>query len=54
MKVYPRATPSSNRPNASYLIPHTARKMAGVLNISVPELCEALSANADAAFGGPW
>ncbi len=52
----PYLTPAPHRgqPNASYLIPHTVRKMAGVLNISVPELCEALSANADAAFGGHW
>lgn len=51
---YLTPSPHRGRPNASYLIPHTVRKMAGVLNISVPELCEALSANADAAFGGPW
>jgi TatD DNase family protein len=52
----PYLTPAPHRgqPNASYLIPHTVRKMAGVLNISVPELCTALSANADAAFGGHW
>jgi TatD DNase family protein len=52
----PYLTPSPFRgqPNASYLIPHTVRRMADVLNISVPELCEALSANADAAFGGSW
>ena len=51
---YLTPSPHRGRPNASYLIPHTVRKMAGVLNISVPELCEALSANADTAFGGPW
>ena len=36
----PYLTPSPHRgqPNASYLIPHTVRKMAGVLNISVAEL----------------
>jgi TatD DNase family protein len=51
---YLTPSPHRGRPNASYLIPHTVRRMAGVLNISVPELCEALSANADAAFGGPW
>ncbi|MFI6833167.1 TatD family hydrolase [Kribbella sp. NPDC050241] len=52
----PYLTPSPHRgqPNASYLIPHTARKMAGVLNISVAELCGALSDNADRAFGGSW
>ncbi len=51
---YLTPSPHRGRPNASYLIPHTVRKMAGVLNISVPELCEALSANSNAAFGGPW
>jgi TatD DNase family protein len=52
----PYLTPSPHRgqPNASYLIPHTVRKMAGVLNISVAELCGALSDNADRAFGGSW
>ncbi|WP_433161697.1 TatD family hydrolase [Kribbella sp. CA-247076] len=52
----PYLTPSPHRgqPNASYLIPHTVRKMAGVLNISVPELCEALNTNANRAFGGAW
>ena len=44
----PYLTPSPHRgqPNASYLIPHTVRKMAGVLNISVAELCDALNTNA--------
>jgi TatD DNase family protein len=52
----PYLTPSPYRgkPNASYLIPHTVRKMADVLNISVPELCEALNNNANRAFGGAW
>jgi TatD DNase family protein len=51
---YLTPTPHRGQPNASYLIPHTARKMAGVLNISVAELCGALSDNADRAFGGSW
>ncbi|MET7277235.1 TatD family hydrolase [Kribbella sp. NPDC005582] len=52
----PYLTPSPHRgqPNASYLIPHTVRKMAGTLNISVAELCDALNKNADRAFGGTW
>ena len=52
----PYLTPSPHRgqPNASYLIPHTVRKMAGVLNISVAELCDALNNNANRAFGGSW
>lgn len=43
--------PFRGRPNVSYLIPYTVRSMAQTLNTSVPELCEALNANADAAFG---
>jgi TatD DNase family protein len=52
----PYLTPSPHRgqPNASYLIPHTVRKMAGVLNISVAELCGALNDNANRVFGGSW
>jgi TatD DNase family protein len=52
----PYLTPMPHRgqPNASYLIPHTVRKMAGVLNISVAELCQALSDNSNRAFGGSW
>ena len=52
----PYLTPSPHRgqPNASYLIPHTVRKMAGVLNISVAELCDALNNNANRVFGGSW
>jgi TatD DNase family protein len=52
----PYLTPMPHRgqPNASYLIPHTVRKMAGVLNISVAELCQALTDNSNRAFGGSW
>lgn len=41
-------------PNASYLIPHTVRFMAEVRGDDVRELCDALTANAFAAFGGGW
>ncbi|WP_432558883.1 TatD family hydrolase [Granulicoccus sp. GXG6511] len=41
-------------PNASYLIPHTVRFMAEVRDEPVEELCDALTANAFAAFGGAW
>lgn len=41
-------------PNASYLIPHTVRLMAEVREEPLDELCDALTANAFAAFGGPW
>lgn len=39
--------------NASYLVPLTVRAMAGVLNVDVPTLCTALSANSERIYG-PW
>ncbi|MGJ9421273.1 TatD family hydrolase [Aeromicrobium sp. CF3.5] len=47
-------TPHRGRPNASFLIPLTVRLMAGVLSVEVDELCRAIAANTDRAFGGPW
>ncbi len=46
--------PLRGRPNASYLIPHTARFMAEHLDLPLDALCRALDGNAEAAFGGPW
>ena len=46
--------PYRGRPNASYLIPHTARFMAETLDVDLAALCAALSDNAEAAFGGSW
>jgi TatD DNase family protein len=46
--------PWRGRPNASYLIPHTASVMAQVRGLPLPDLCRALDANAEAAFGGSW
>jgi TatD DNase family protein len=46
--------PFRGRPNASYLIPHTARFMAETLELDLPVLCRALTDNAIAAFGGEW
>ena len=46
--------PYRGRPNSSYLIPHTARGMAAVLQRPLEEVCRALDANASAAFGGGW
>ena len=39
--------------NASYLVPVTVRSMAGTLNVDVPTLCTALSANSERVYG-PW
>ena len=46
--------PFRGKPNASYLIPHTARFIAATLGIDLERTCRALNDNADAAFGGSW
>jgi TatD DNase family protein len=46
--------PYRGRPNASYLIPHTARSIAEVRGEDLDEVCRALDENASAAFGGTW
>jgi TatD DNase family protein len=46
--------PHRGRPNASYLVPLTVRSMAATRGVGVPELCAAIEASTDAAFGGPW
>jgi TatD DNase family protein len=51
---YLTPTPFRGRPNSSYLIPHTARAMAEVLDRDLAEVCRALDENADRAFGGVW
>ncbi len=43
--------PYRGRPNASYLVPHTVRAMAEVLDVPEDALCTAIAANTDAAFG---
>lgn len=47
-------TPHRGRPNASFLVPLTVRFMAGIAGVSVDELCQAIDANTDRAFGGSW
>ena len=51
---YLAPTPFRGRPNASYLVPLTVRAMAEVLDADLEELCRAIDANTDAAFGGRW
>ena len=51
---YLTPTPFRGRPNASYLIPHTARLMASELGIELAVICKALNDNAEVAFGGSW
>jgi TatD DNase family protein len=51
---YLTPTPYRGRPNASYLVPLTVRAMAETLGTDLGELCAAIEANTDAAFGGGW
>jgi TatD DNase family protein len=43
--------PYRGKPNASYLIPHTIRAMAGVLDLEEAALCTAVAANTLRVFG---
>lgn len=45
--------PYRGRPNASYLIPHTVRRLAEATGADLDELCAAISATGDRVFG-PW
>jgi TatD DNase family protein len=47
-------TPYRGRPNASYLVPVTVRALAETRGDDLTVLCEAIDANTEAAFGGPW
>lgn len=47
-------TPYRGRPNASYLVPVTMRAMAQVRDDDLGELCMAVDANTEVAFGGAW
>lgn len=46
--------PFRGRPNASFLIPLTVRFMAGIVGVSVEELCRDVAENTERAFGGSW
>jgi TatD DNase family protein len=43
--------PHRGKPNASYLVPLTVRRMAEVLNTPLDDLCATVQRNTDAAFG---
>jgi TatD DNase family protein len=51
---YLTPTPHRGRVNASYLVPLTVRRMAEERGADLGELCAAIDANTDAAFGGAW
>lgn len=46
--------PHRGRTNASYLVPLTMRAMAEVRGDDLGELCAAVDANTEVAFGGSW
>jgi TatD DNase family protein len=46
--------PHRGRTNASYLVPLTVRSMAATRKQDLTELCVAIEANTEAAFGGSW
>ncbi len=46
--------PYRGRTNASYLVPLTMRAMAEIRGDDLEELCVAVDANTEAAFGGAW
>jgi TatD DNase family protein len=51
---YLTPSPYRGRPNASYLVPVTMRAMAEVRGEDLGDLCAAVEANTDRAFGGSW
>ena len=46
--------PHRGRTNASFLVPLTVRSMASTREMDLAELCVAVAANTEAAFGGSW
>lgn len=51
---YLTPTPHRGQVNASYLVPLTVRRMAEERGADLGELCAAIDANTEAAFGGAW
>ncbi len=47
-------TPHRGRPNASYLVPLTVRRIAEERNADLERLCAAVETNTFDAFGGAW
>ncbi|TNM46148.1 TatD family deoxyribonuclease [Nocardioides albidus] len=51
---YLTPVPHRGRTNASYLVPLTVRAMAAERGDDLTELCAAIDANTERAFGGSW
>lgn len=46
--------PERGRPNAPYLLPHTVRFLAELLEVELAEFCRQVSANTEAAYATRW
>lgn len=46
--------PERGKQNAPYLLPHTVRFLADLLDVELAEFCDRVTANTFDAFGGPW
>lgn len=46
--------PHRGRPNAPYLLPHTVRFLADLLEVELAEFCALVSANTEAAYATSW
>lgn len=46
--------PERGKPNAPYLIPHTVRFLADLLDVDLAEFCTQVTENTWAAYGGRW
>lgn len=46
--------PQRGKPNAPYLLPHTVRFLADLLDVDLPTLCDQLVSNTFDAYGGAW
>lgn len=51
---YLTPVPFRGRTNASYLVPWTVRAMAQARGADLEDLCRAIDANTEVAFGGRW
>ena len=51
---YLTPTPHRGQVNGSYLVPLTVRAMAAVRGDDLADLCAAIDANTEVAFGGAW
>ena len=51
---YLTPAPARGKPNAPYLLPHTVRFLADLLDRDLAAFCDQVTGNTFAAYGGPW